>query len=319
MAQELVTFKDLHDYVVEESNVSANNASASNRINRTINIVYEDITVPHRWRWLEATSSTVVPKVYRDGLVSVTAGSATVTGNATVSFAASMVGRKMYFDTESAEYTISSVTDATNAILAATYRGTDITSQAFRIYQDMYTLPTDCEEVIEVYHRQSNNIRHQTRKPITRRQMHDFKLRLPTHEYFAQRWSHAIPTASGTRVLWIWPPGYTTQDYRLHFDYTKRITSLSASTDEPLMPKTYRSVLAYGALEHLFAREGNLQRAAWAKSKFAEKFMICAVTGKLRTGDHGCSVPWRYRERLITPGRYDLGAHFDNDTWRDDY
>lgn len=318
MAQQLVTYKDLHDYCMEEANLNTSDTNASNRVNRLINIVYEDVSMQERWRWLEKAGSTVVPTLYKTGSVSISNNSATLTGNASVSFASSMVGRHVFLEGESAEYKISSVTDATNLVFTEVYRGPDISAGAYRIYQREYLLDTDCEEVFNVYHTQSNNLRYKTRKALDRQTMLNYQLSTPSRESFAEYWTHGDWTTSGTRRLEVWPPGDTTQDYRLRYKYVRRISSLSATSDVPLMPRTYRSVLAYGALQQIFIQQGNVQRAAWAQQMYQRK--LDGMLNDLEVTDRSLTLKtqWKGRRRTISPVTHDLGSAFDDDSWIDD-
>lgn len=314
MAKELVTFKDIHDYVMEESNLLASDSSASNRINRLINLVYEDVSQLTRWRWLESTSSTVVPKLYSSGLVSINNGSATLVGNASVSFTASMVSRYVQLTSESAEYKIITRSSATRLLLDASHRGATVSAQGYRIYQKEYKLPTTCEEAITIFHRQSQE---SSKDPLDRHTFLDYQLRFPSTTDYADAWTHGDMTSTGTRTLEIWPPARTEKDYRLNYKFVKRVTSLSATGDTPFMPKTYRSSLAYGTLEQLFTQQGNLNRAAWAKQKYEDKVKKMLSDHESTDRSLQLKVSWRGVRRRITPGRYDLGTHFDNDTWED--
>lgn len=319
MAQELKTFKDIHDYVVEEANLNSSDSTASNRINRLINMTNNDIAIRHRWRWLERSTSTVVPAVHKPGSITISNGEATVVGNATVAFAASLVGRKIQFTTDQSVTEIASVVSATRLTLTATYRGDDISSGGYRIYQDEYSLPVTADEAIDVYHYQSPLSRRPTLKPITRRQMHNYSLRFHSHEHYAVHWTHDQSTTSGTRKVRIWPPGFT-QDYRLEIDYTRTVNSLSATGDEPLMPVNYRSVLAYGALEQEFIQQGIVQRAGWAKGMYNQKLENMRDDWETTDRRPRLLPVWKQgRTRVVTTGRFDLGPYFDTDTYKDDY
>jgi len=73
----------------------------------------------------------------------VTKGSATVTLSAVI--AATMAGRKFYIDAEQIPYRIlTHVAGTATLVLDATYKEVDVSSGAFTIFENEYTLATDC-------------------------------------------------------------------------------------------------------------------------------------------------------------------------------
>lgn len=312
MAKELTTFTDLHDFVIEQSRIGTGSA-ASNEVNRLINITYQDVSMEHRWRWLESSGSTVVPKVYTTGTITVSNNAATVVGVST-SFTASMVGRKIRFSADDSEYQIASRSSATRVLLTASYRGTALATAAYRIYQNLFSAPTDCEEVVDVYTHQAGWHGRKTIEPISRRQMIDYSLSTPSHEGFAHRWTHEPYTSSGTRRFSVWPAGDSSRDYRLRYEYIKQITPLSATTTSPLMPKSYRSVLAYGALEKLFMQQGIQQRAQWARAEYNSKLAKMIDDGETTDRQVKLMPRGSFRQRnRRSARRYDIDRDEYND------
>lgn len=315
----LSTFADIHNSVLEKAQISANSVSASNFVNRMINERYEDVVGRYCYRWLESSSSTVVPKVYKAGSVTVANGAATVVGSATVSFTSSMVGRVIYFDTVNARYEIASRVSATRVLLTASYRGTAISAGAYRVYRDTYKTAIDCEDVIDVFPPGRNPYGSKSLKTFTSRQMLDAQLGRPTLEDFAHFWSHGQTTTSGTRRLIIWPGAHSDQDYRLNYYYNRKVTALTASSQTPIIPERYRSVLMWGALSDVLFREGQDQKAARAEAKFQEKLEELRRDTENTDRRTRLRVAWNFsRERLPSPARYDLGTAWDDDTWRND-
>lgn len=317
MAIELKTLSDIHASIFEKSQLNSSSSAASNMVIRLINEKYTDIAQLCRWRWLQDTASTVVPAVYRTGSVTVSNASATVVGSG-VSFTASMVGRKIHLESENDVYTIATRVSATRVTLDASYRGTAISAGAYRIYRNNYTLPVLCEELIDVYYFPPSGGRQRTLAPVTQRQMLNLRMSSRITEGKAGVWTHGNQTSSGTRVLEVWPPA-DSADYRLRFDYAKKVTSLSAASDQPLMPVTYRSSIMWGALSDLFMREGHVQRMQWAEKNMNQK--VNEMRKDWETTDRRPALKFVHthtRQRSVTPARYDLGSAFDYDTFEDD-
>lgn len=267
----------------------------------------------HRWRWLESSGATRIPTVYSTGTVDVAANAATVVG-ASVSFATGVAGRKIRLGIDNSEYTIQTRSSATRLVLSASYRGDAISDGAYSIYQDTYYLPIDCEEVVDVYRYQPSNIGRSPLEPITKRQWLDMKLRTPFNQDFAYRWTHANYSSGGTRQFHIWPAGHASRDYRIHYEYIKQITTLSATGDKPLMPLTYRPAIAYGALEKIFVQQGLMQRAAWARKEYDTKVAKMITDGE--TTDR--RVELHHRGGFsVRPGRRGRRYDIDTDTWND--
>lgn len=317
MAKELKTLLDIHTSVFEKTQLNQNATEASNMVLRLINENYVDISQLHRWRWLQSSSSTVAPKIYKTGSVTIANAAATVVGSASVSFTASMVGRKLRLDEGNETYTIASRVSATRITLTASYRGAAVSSGAFRIYQDQYNMASDCEEVMDIYHYDPLLRRARIMEPMDNRMMINYQLGSNLIELKGHHWTHGNPTSSGTRTVIVWPPGDADNDFRLRVEYIKRVTSLSASTDQPLMPITYRSAIMWGAVADLFMREGMEERMKWAEQKKNAKIFEMKQDGEITDRRPRLMFAHNHRRtRLISPGTYDLGKAWETDSWK---
>jgi len=313
MAQQLVTFEDIHDFVVEISGLGQSSA-ASNRINRMINLSYQSDSMLRRWRWLESTSSTVVPTEYTTGTASIVDGLTAVVGS-DVAWTSAMDGSKFFIQDQGDVYTISSVTDATNLTLSASYAGTSASTSAYSIYQDTYTCPSDCEELIDIYHWKDKS---RTRKQIDRRAMLDTQLLRKGWTGEVKYWTHGDWASGDSRTFQIWP-ARPSADYRLFQKYSMKVTDLDAGADEPLTPISYRSVHAYGALEQLFMQQGNQQRAAWARGMHQEMLNKMMKDDEASDRRLKLSARWsRGKRHSLSPARYDLGSAWEDGSFEDE-
>lgn len=96
------------------------------------------------WPYLWTNDFFASVAEYTTGTVSVTNGSATVTGSGTT-FTSAMVGRKFRIDSQSAYYTILSVASATSLTLEQNFQGDTASAQNYTIYQDEYLLRADVD------------------------------------------------------------------------------------------------------------------------------------------------------------------------------
>lgn len=314
MAKELVTFLDIHNSVFEKTNMNASSADASNMVNRIINEKYIDVAQIGRWRWLLAAGATTIPQVYSTGLVTIGAGSATIIGNASVSFGASVVGRKVFLTSQNELYTISSRSSATRLILTENYAGTALSGVSYKIFQDTYRLPADCEEVVDVYHNPPSGPR--VIKGIDKRTLFNLRSRSLDTNNYANFWTHDIETSSGTRTIGIYPSGRDDKQYKLRYEYIKRPTSLAATNDKPLMPVSYRSVLMWSTVSDIFMTQGNMTRARWAENMYQTKLREMRKDWEVTDRRPRLKVAGNYGRRgRLSPARYDLGSAWENDEW----
>lgn len=113
-------------------------------VKRLCNNIVAMICGFHEWPFLWTTDWFQTTDDYTTGTVSITDGSATITGTDTV-WTAAMVGRKIRFEGSIASYTIKTFSSATSLILDQTFQGTTDTSATYVIYKDEYLLRADVD------------------------------------------------------------------------------------------------------------------------------------------------------------------------------
>ena len=101
---------------------------------------YHRILDYREWKGLEVDTVLNTVAVYSDGTVTVTAGSTGVTGSATT-WTAAMTGRKFRVDGSNEWYTFTR-TGNTTGTLDRAYEGDDATGAAYKIFQNVYALPS---------------------------------------------------------------------------------------------------------------------------------------------------------------------------------
>ncbi len=109
---------------------------------------YAQILDHYPWKGLELETAIESVAAYQTGTVSVTQGSASLTGAGTT-FTSGMTDLKFRATGDSAYYTFTYV-GAGSATLDRPYEGATNATAAFSIFEDEYTLPSDCKTVLSV-------------------------------------------------------------------------------------------------------------------------------------------------------------------------
>lgn len=209
-AQDLKTFKDIQDAILEELKIPDTDTITLSRIKRDINICYRDIASRKRWDWLKKFITLTHRKYISSGTASVTSDSSTVTLTSAPS-----IGVKDYwitFNGHEEVYRVASHTAAsTSIILQSPFTGTTASAITYKLWTDKVPLPTDCVETIEVAHQ---------------------NLKRPMVNIGPQRMRRLVarhPTAEG------WPTSYSTNDYKDPNPYSTSLTSTSSRASAGLV------------------------------------------------------------------------------------
>ncbi len=205
---------------------------------QALNDILEEICQAYNFSWLYGDSSFITAAPYETGTVSVTEGSATVTGSGTT-FTSAMVGRKFYC--EDATYVILARVSATEITLSTVYAGDTGSGLTYKIYQDEYSLASDVEDVISL--RQENDPYKLIKWGVE-----------IVDKYYPQRTSYGYPSiysiigydSSGYIKVSLYP--IPNQARNIYYRYKKRVTEMSLDADTPIVPLRFRWVLAKGAL-----------------------------------------------------------------------
>lgn len=114
-----------------------------------VNRIEEEIRDKGDWSFFFKKGSLDFVAEYSTGTVSVTNGSATVTGSGTT-FTSGMVGRTIRI-AGSDEYIIGAYVSGTEITLARNFTGDTASAQTYAIYQSEYEIPSDVKEVLGVW------------------------------------------------------------------------------------------------------------------------------------------------------------------------
>ena len=285
---ETKSFSDIYNAVIEELGVPTSDSITIARIKRDINLVYQQKVVPYRpWKWLLDRTDVRHLAKYTTGTISVTEGSTSATLStapaSTVGDGGSFLNYQIKIDGYDEIYTISAHTALATALTLRTkFNDTTNATATFRIYKDTIDLPTDCSEVIKVWHDHD-------RRPLEllgNEQLRDIMIRDPYREGYPTQASQIefydpTPLDGETesdryRQLMLYP-AQNNKNIAVHVDYKREVTALSADADEPLIPIGDRIVLVYGALARAWVKHRSLETYALNTQEYTAKLKEMAA------------------------------------------
>lgn len=95
------------------------------------------------WPWNYAETNVLVPTVYSAGTISITDGTAAVTGAGTA-WDPTWTGRRIMFGSSNVDYIVQAITGAGTLTLAQPVNlGTNLVTVPYTMWQDTYTYPSD--------------------------------------------------------------------------------------------------------------------------------------------------------------------------------
>jgi hypothetical protein len=278
-----------------------------NSVKAYVNDNYKWLANKYDWKWLYEKDTIVTTARYNTGTVTVTEGSATVTGSGTT-FTSAMEGRKFKVTGFEEIYTIESVDSTTQLTLDNEYNGDDDDEASYDIFEDEYSLPSDCDHIVSlVQHRHPIKLNlislRELRRKIPAPDLTDTD---PTH------YAYYEPDSSGNQQIILWPPPY--RQIVLNMDYKLLITEMVSDSSTPLIPEQYRQILKLMTMADLYGHEKDDDRTTYFEQKVNR--MITEMMGKYaQTDDQRRFIPENKRRKNYSlqslANRYDLGDYFD--------
>lgn len=213
-------------------------------IKRFINQAYIDFLGLYPWPFaLKDPPGVIATDAVVSGTATFTKGSAIVTATATIS--PSMTDRKIYAESDGVPYRISSHTDGSTIITLDSPFTSTTTSATFYIYQDEYTLASDCLKPWWMWFRDNpQDVIH-----------------FDSLHYLQATYATPHQTSLGpVKVAYIKNnkirfSSYSTDSKTIEYDYTYDPGDLdfsgSGSVDTPIIPLRYRHFIADIALSKL--------------------------------------------------------------------
>ena len=322
------TFKDIYEDVMRRMKIPLTDTDALNACKGFINSRYDSIAFRRKWRWRQGTWDFLINKKVSAGTFSVVNGSRAITGTGT-GLTGDHVGWSIELGPREEVYGIIAIDVGTQVVqLSSVYTDATNATASYLAYKNEYGLPPDCEEIDVVFH----DHRRYPVDLVSPRQILEARSKNPGAEGWATAVSvYGYKAYDGPKMgeflmgydfmggddkndllLTIFPH-VPDLDYTMHLLYTLKHAPLDADTDQPLIPREKRHVLAYGAYADMLYRETVDERAAYWDNKF--ETVVREIEADAEYTDERPQLIvggrwWRKRNRL-NPETADLGGAFD--------
>ena len=328
------TFLDLYTLLLTRLRENQSNSATIGQAKGAVNLALQDMHIGfgEKFPWAERKARLTTQPAYSTGTVTITKGSATLTGASTLwatsnSFSVNNVRDtgKLIINGTLPMYEIESVDSDTGITLASPYVGDDVSAGTYQYFEDEYDLSadflrplswknfdTDCEiSIIDRQRFSRNYVRvNITGKPVVACIVD----RAPVGNALPVRrvmfWkppdvAYSIPYAFVTNKLAVTASGTPAEE-------------LSNDTDEPIVPRAYRHAILFHALYHWYRDRKDDARSGEAKGEYTD--LILRIAGDTQVGERGPVIQpsmGGYRSRARAPysrgagSRYTLGTRFD--------
>ena len=240
MANFLVLQEELGDRLQLDRNVTV----YQNKLKRWINLAQDAISGRHDWTFLQERDmiQTIADKTA--GTVTVTDGSAAVTGSGTA-FAATDVGKFIQFSGEEDWYEILTYVSSTSITVKPNYGGTSSSTATYTLRTVFYSLDSDVNRILSV--KQYN-----TPIKLTQIQAPTLDRAQPNIETTGAPTAYALfrldpngtvdfPSYAKQRQLQFFPSPNDT--YNIEVRYIKHLSDLSDGADISTVPQQFHDVL----------------------------------------------------------------------------
>jgi hypothetical protein len=279
------TFEDIYTAAMNRVKIPVSNTTELAKIKTIINEEYQTLAAKPQidWWWLYLYQRAIqVPATYETGTITVSPGDTAFVGASTawtttnnVGTANLVAGDFIRIAGDDEVYEIKTVTDATNCTLGnadATIRYLEAAKSAasYEAFRYLFNLPTNFSDMVKVYKAGGRpfsplpegikNLRH-----IMMAGGNGFPISVSARGDGTTAY-YAVTGTEAQKQLLIWPP--SDEDLTIYYDYKVRITNLSATTDEPLLPLEYRPILVAAAVKEYaakFLRNTDLRNEAESK------------------------------------------------------
>ena len=323
---QVTTFADLYtdllNKVRDSTTVTATVALAKRYINTALNDMH--INPGNNFPWQQRRGTLITHAPYTTGTLSITASArSTVTGSGTLwntavtgfGFNNVRAGGKLSI-TGNEIYTVSAVTSDTALTIESIYTGDAISGQAYTYYEDEYALVSDFIRPVDF-----NSFSTDANIPIVgaldfrRANVRNAGSGRPKIASFIQL-GYSGTTSQRPRVVLSPSPD---DEYAIpYWYYTGNLavsaagveqTSLSADTDEPIVPLRFRHAIVYHALYKWFLYEKDDARAAQAQADYTD-IMTRTIGDKWPGEQRAILIPMTKGGRRLRQ-RFDVGNRFD--------
>jgi hypothetical protein len=241
---------------------------------------FQEVVREHPWPWCIAESRIVTDEEYMDGTVAVTNGSLSVTGTGTTwvaSWATAPSMRRIIIEGRSEAYLVSSIAGAGSLTLANSWVGASGSALDYRMFRDIYALPSNCGfggEYILIDPENQRAIKLKNYGTMIDRMIPNYGT-----TDLVQWASRVALTSTGIPQLQLYPPPSDQQVFIvLYFRSATKPASLTAPLD-PLFPADCESLIWKRMLAE-FAKDPRHKRSDWRD--FQNEYDDALLTAKGR-------------------------------------
>lgn len=328
------TFVDLFTSLLNKVREQTSVAATVNQAKSYINTALQDMHIGYgeRFPWAERKGRLTTQAPYSTGTVSISKGSQTLTGVGTAWNTNNSFGVKNVRTTgriviagQFEIYDISAVGGDTAITLASQFVGDDQAAVSYLYFEDEYDLDADFLRPIDMQFFDSQmGIRISDRLKFRREYPRSATPGKPVVACIVDRGFNG--SAVPVRRVQLWKP--PDNEYSIPYAFvTNKLAvstagtaqeSLSADTDEPIVPLMYRHAIVLWALYNWYRDKKDDTRSAEAKAEYVD--LVIRITGDTEIGERRPSLQpamGNYRRRARAPysaaayGRYTTGGRFD--------
>ena len=305
------TFSDLYTDLLNRMRADTTSGTTTEgHAKRAINGALMDMHIGFREKfpWAERTAQLITQQDYTTGTISISQGSTTLTGSSTVwttnnafGVANARAGGKIQINGQEI-YEVSSVGGATTITLTSKYVGADVAAgSSYKYFEDEYALASDFLRPVEVNSFDLDaSIELVDRKTFRREFVRNNTPGRPTVATIVDK-AFGASTARSRKIIFARPPGdfylipysYITTNLAVASNGTEAV-SLSADTDEPIVPLQYRHIIVLHALKNWYRDKKNDPRSQVVASEYTDAMIRLAQDGEI--GSPRSSIEPRNRQ-----------------------
>jgi len=331
---QLTDFSDLYTDLQNRVRIQTGVTASENQAKRYVNIALHDMHVgfDYRFPWAERNARLIVRASYTTGTVSISKGSTTLTGVSTAwttidvfSIANARANGKVLISGSRVPYVVTSVDGATTITLSSRFTEADVAAgSSYTYFEDEYALASDFLRSVD-----AQTFSDEANIDLIGRT--EFRRRYPNNVALGRSAIASIvdaaPSGSTTpiRRVKLHPPSSTAMTIPYAYVTSNlavssagvAASSLSAATDEPIVPLRYRHVIVLHALYNWYRDKKDDARSNEAKGEYTD--LMLRIGADYEVGANRPQVRPRlghYATRARRPysgagARYDDRGKFD--------
>lgn len=269
-----------------------------------INARIQQIIDRSDWQRLIVSSTVQTSALYETGTLTVTNGSTAITGTGTT-FTSDMTGRRIRITGRTEYYTFTYVS-ATSGTLDRSYEGDTDTAATYKIFQNVFSLPSNLDRLENVTNlRNGNDLNQIGREALDRKD--------PSRNQYGEPYEFAPYDDSSTPLQQIEVFPIPTVSEALAIRYRKRIAEITNTATS--LPDWINPAAIYAGVEaDLYALRGDYAGAQWKESLFEKAVEAMILQDAIATPAEVIEMADRYtrhRQARIYGDDVDAG-----DAWR---